>query len=110
MDTRKLVLLIALSLLQTDWYQSQPILTHTAENPLVSPSGRLVWEKNPNVNGSYEAAEDMVDFMEQAHEVMPWQLGAAFAASRLIAVINNSAIIDRTGLPQCFVIAYRWRF
>jgi len=110
MGLREWILLISLSLLQTDWYQSQPILSHTQTNPLTAPTGAMVWENNSTIAGDREAAERLVGFMAQAHEEMPLWASAALAVSRLITVSGNDAMLQDTDMPRCFIIAYRIRF
>lgn len=64
-----LLLLIGLSLIETDWQQSQPILAHTAARPHITAAGHRVWEGNSEVAGDVEAAERLTEFMRRVHEV-----------------------------------------
>jgi hypothetical protein len=105
-----LLLLIGLSLIETDWQQSQPILAHTAARPHITAAGHRVWEGNSEVAGDIEAAARLTEFMRRVHEVAPPWLGAALTAGRAYTVLSNDRVLGQVGLPRCIAISHRWRW
>lgn len=109
---------LAFSALATDCAQSRHWIEGTREHPVPTPAGGWVYETNPLVAGRPEALESCARLLATAIEAAPRMLSpplaalaiGAFAVEDVLAVLHNNRLSAEDGLPQYWMIAYRWRF
>lgn len=109
---------LAFSALATDCLQSQHWIEGTREHPVPTPAGGWTYEVNPFVAGRPEALELCARLLAAGIEVAPRMLSppfaalaiGAFAVEDVLTVLSNNRFAAEQGLPQYWMIAYRWRF
>jgi hypothetical protein len=104
------------SALMTDRLQSSQWLHTTAEDPLITPKGYVMYEALPWVAGQ-RVEDGWFDFLDTGTDALQLQTSplarkvqVLWGIGTVANVIRNNRNSEIAGLTQYWALKYRWRF